>query len=243
MARLLIRHGATLNVRNKDNGATPLHEAAQKGHLDVVQVLLANGADPAIRDNSNATALDEALRYRHIAVVSLLMDKSGASSGEAAQRQLQDAVMRGQIDMVSLLLQRGADPNLRTASGSTLLHDAALKGYRDIAERLLASGARVNERNSSGATPLHDAALGGFRNIVELLIAKGADMEAKDSDTGATPLHRAASWGRVEALAALLAAGANPGAANKSGVSPLQAAIDNGQTEAADLLRRPKGNK
>ena len=118
IAKLLIEHGAQVNIHNKENGATPLHEAAAKGHLEVVQVLLASGADPAARDNSTATALDEALRYRHSAVVSLLMDKSGASSGEVGPKQLQDAVMRGQSDMVALLLKKGADPNQPSAGGA-----------------------------------------------------------------------------------------------------------------------------
>jgi cytohesin len=211
--------------------------------VDVVKVLLTNGADVSVRDNSNATPLDEALRYRHSAVVSVLMEKSGATSVELGQRQLQDAVMRGQTDMVALLLQKGADPNRRTAGGSTMLHDAALKGYPEIAELLLASGARVNERNDSGATPLHDAALGGFPKLVELLVSKGAELEARNTETGATALHLAASWGRSEALSALLAAGANAGAANKAGVTPLQAATDNGHGEAAELLRRHRGDR
>jgi ankyrin repeat protein len=79
--------------------------------------------------------------------------------------------------------------------------------------------------------------------MVELLIAKGADLEARDSETGATPLHLAASWGRMDALEALLAAGANPNAVNKSGVTPLKAALNNMQTEAAALLQSRKGRQ
>jgi ankyrin repeat protein len=87
---------------------------------------------------------------------------------------LQEAVLRGQIDLVTLLLEKGADPNTRTAQGSTPLHDAALKGHKEIVELLLGRGARLEASNGSGATPLHDAALGGHRAVVELLIERGA---------------------------------------------------------------------
>jgi cytohesin len=238
VVELLIAHGASVNVRNGDTGATPLHEAAVKGHVEVVQVLLRHGADPAATDKAGATPLDEALRYRQSKVVGLLMDKTGGFSGASAMRQLQDAVLRGQVEMVALLLEKGADPNSPTPNGGTLLHDAALKGHREIVELLLRSGARVNALNGAGGTALHDAALGGFRPVVELLIGKGADLEIRERETGATALHQAASWGRTEAVEALLAAGADPNAPNKTGITCLQAAVANGQTEAAALLRR-----
>jgi ankyrin repeat protein len=79
--------------------------------------------------------------------------------------------------------------------------------------------------------------------MVELLIAKGASLEIRDKETGATPLYNAASWGRTDVLEVLLEAGADPVAASKAGITPLQAAIDNGHTEAADILRHRKAVK
>jgi ankyrin repeat protein len=171
-------------------------------------------------------------------VAGVLMDKSGALPGTAGSRQLQDAVLRGQADMVALLLDKGADPNQRTPSGGALLHDAALKGHRDIVQLLIGKGARVNERNASGATPLHDAALGGHLAVVELLLKKGADFQALDSETGATPLFVAASWGRIDVVRALLDAGADRSRPNKSGITPANAALANGHSDVSDLLRR-----
>ena len=49
------------------------------------------------------------------------------------------------------------------------------------------------------------------------------------SDTGATPLHNAASWGRADAVRLLFKRGADAGIANKSGSTPLQAAVENDQ--------------
>jgi cytohesin len=243
MAELLLKRGADVMVRNKETSATPLHEAAMKGHADVVRVLLAHGADPNAYDSTSSTPLDEALRYRHRAVVGLLMDKSGKMSQAAVQKQMQDAIMRGQIDMVALLLEKGADANARTAGGGMLLHDAALKGHREIAELLVSAGANINALNSAGGTPLHDAALGGHAGVVALLLSKGADASLQERETGATALHHAASWGRTEALELLLKAGADPNVPNKFGTRPLKAAIANGHIQAADLLRRYKARE
>ena len=62
-----------------------------KGHVDVVEVLLEAGADHSIKDNSNATAMDEALRYRHTRVVELLAAKGAPVS---MGKQLREAVLR-----------------------------------------------------------------------------------------------------------------------------------------------------
>ena len=112
-----------------------------------------------------------------------------------------------------------------------------MKGNREIVELLLNHGASPAAVNAAGATPLHDAALGGSKPVVELLLDKGADVNAVDRETGATPLHNAASWGRTEAIAILLAHGADSSLKNRAGLTPLRAAVQNNQPEAAALLK------
>jgi ankyrin repeat protein len=139
----------------------------------------------------------------------------------------------GELAMVELLLELGADPNRRSdwwAGGFHALHSA--KGA--VAERLLAAGAvpdacaaahldrtdlllpmlerdpaRVHERGGDGQTPLHFAR---SREVVDLLLANGADIDARDVDHRSTPaawmLERKRGAGRFEQAAYLVARGA-----------------------------------
>ena len=77
----------------------------------MVLVLLEAGADIAARDLAGATALDEALRFKHTPTVELLMAHGAKleSGGQTAASQLQGAVLHGQADIVSLLLDKGGD--------------------------------------------------------------------------------------------------------------------------------------
>jgi ankyrin repeat protein len=231
VVRLLLERGANVNAATIDSGATALHEAAGKGHSDVVELLLSYKADPALKDKTGETAPEEALRNRQARVVGVFMDRGVISPADAG-KQLKNAVLRGQTDMTTILLDRGVDPN-----PGLLLHDAALKGFVDVAGSLIAHGAKVNALNASGSTPLHDAALAGKAGMVEFLLSKGAEINARDRETGSTALHLAASWGRTEALDVLLKRGADRTIANKAGISALAAATANGHTEAAALLK------
>ena len=235
---LLIQKGASVKAVNSESGATPLHEAAAKGHADVAELLIAHGAEPSVKDKNGATPLDRALQYRHAKTVAVFLDRGSQGGSRAAAGQLQEAVLRGQPDMVAILLDRGIDPN-----SGFLLHDAALKGLSTIAEMLIAHGAKVNAVNAAGATPLHDAALAGNDTTIEMLLDKGADINARDIDTDAMPLHNAASWGRAGAVRLLLKRGADAGIANKSGSTPLQAAVENGNQEIARILTQVRVRK
>ncbi|MCW5963054.1 MAG: ankyrin repeat domain-containing protein [Bryobacterales bacterium] len=227
-----------LNAQRHNPRPAPLHTAAVRGHAEVVAVLLDAGADPNAVDEGGATALDEAIRFRHRGVLEVLL-RRGARLDEPGSpgKRLRDAVMRGQADLVALLIENGADFRSLSETGSTALHDAALRGNVEVLRVLLGHGFPVDSPNAAGATALHDAALAGNLPVVRFLLEKGADLQARDAEDGATALHHAASWGRAEVLRYLLEQGADPQLKTKSGKTALEVALDANQERTAEALR------
>ena len=89
-------------------------------------------------------------------------------------------------EVISLLLDGGADINARSISGSTPLHLAASFQTAEIVALLLDRGADINSRDMDGETPLHLAVRHNTSGVVELLLYRGADINARNN-TGETP--------------------------------------------------------
>ena len=90
-------------------------------------------------------------------------------------------------DVIQVLLERGADPDLADCYGRTPLHWAARCGNKDVLRHLLDSGAKPNSLDKAGRTPLHDAAWSGHKDVVLLLLNAGAEPN-KATRIGITPL-------------------------------------------------------
>jgi len=110
-----------------------------------------------------------------------------AMARNANDKALAEAVRKADAGAVRMLLGAGANPNTRTASGSTPLHRAAARGLVDIARMLLDHEANVNAGNPKSITPLHLAAGNGHGDMVELLIDYDANINPKNDD-GHTPV-------------------------------------------------------
>jgi ankyrin repeat protein len=77
-------------------------------------------------------------------------------------------------DIAALLLDKGANPNLRGQAGLTVFHEAAATGQIDLAEMLLQHGGDVNATDNSGKTPLAYATDGKKDAMAAWLRARGA---------------------------------------------------------------------
>jgi ankyrin repeat protein len=121
--------------------------------------------------------------------------------GKYGSAVLHTAASRGHADIAKLLLDSGADVNVRLPTGGTALHMASDQPA-EVAELLLSRGAEVDATNDWGRTPLHAAVDHGNLDVATLLLAHGADPNAKDH-RGVTPVHEAASDSHMK-LARLL---------------------------------------
>ncbi|KAJ7243260.1 ankyrin repeat-containing domain protein [Mycena rebaudengoi] len=213
IVRLLLDYGADPNIKGTKFG-TALQGASAKGKTEIVQLLLDRGADPDIRGDSpsfSLTMLSGILR----------MYVQGGSQGTA----LQIASDNGFADLVRLLLDRGADPNIHGGYFGTALCAAAAREHPAIVELLLNRGANPNIQGGEDGRALQVASKAQGAKIVKLLLKHGADPNIQDSDGRyRTALQVAASNGRIETVQLLLARGADPNIQGGTYGSALQAA-------------------
>uniref|UniRef100_G3Q2A9 cGMP-dependent protein kinase interacting domain-containing protein n=1 Tax=Gasterosteus aculeatus aculeatus TaxID=481459 RepID=G3Q2A9_GASAC len=175
---------------------------------------------------------------------------------------LHQSCIDGSMDIVSFLLEQGANVNQVDSEGWTPLHVAASCGYSDIVDFLLREGASVSAVNCDGDVPLDIALDETTESLLQRYTVKqGVDLEAakrleeeqimtdartwliegspadvRHPRTGATPLHVAAAKGYLEALKILCQCGLDVSAMDLDGWTPLHAAAHWGQGEACRIL-------
>lgn len=99
--------------------------------------------------------------------------------------------MMGNSKIASLLLEKGANPNVQDRHGIMPVHDAARTGFLDTVEVLVEYGASVNIPDRSGALPIHIAIREGHRDVVKYLAPRSNLKHANVSGQTAVDVARA----------------------------------------------------
>ncbi|EFX06671.1 ankyrin repeat-containing protein [Grosmannia clavigera kw1407] len=230
---------ASLVYSNRETAARlcqSLRVAAEKGHEEVVRILLDHGADIHTMNGRHAQIM--AARGGHVGVLRLLLE-SGADvnardpSGKTASHI---ASLRGYEKVLRLLINNGADLFAEDHGGRTSLYLASSRGHKEIARMLVSNGADVNATNHEGQTALHCASKEGLEEIVRLLIDSGADVNAKAGLK--TALCLASSSGHAEVVRMLVSNGADVNADDASAKTALHCASEEGHEEIVGILIR-----
>ena len=198
--------------KKDEDGRSILHSAVVGGNMHLVQLIVERCGNEKInaQDSEGWTPLMSAVSCGHEAIVKFLLSLSnGAADPNIANAQnrtaLHYAASKGRVAIIKLLIEAGAQTNIKDVTGCLPLHRAASAGQAEALRELLKHTAKplINARDTSGATPLLLAAVGGHHAAAIMLAAKGADFEAEDKE-GQTPLGAAAQHGQMrEALVAL----------------------------------------
>ena len=136
LVKKMIEQGAEVNELDANDDA-PLVMAAYEGYTDIVQLLLAAGADVAAVDpGMKATALHAAAYAGRTDAARLLitygidLNKQGPYNGYTA---LHDAIWQNHVATAKVIIDAGADLTLRTNNGETPLMMAKTRGRKEIA--------------------------------------------------------------------------------------------------------------
>ena len=164
-----------------NNSRTPLFAASFGGQVDVMRWLLDHGADANARSNFRFTPLLYAADGMHLEAVQVLLEyhadiNSRGSDGDTLLSWVLSNCNRKErfVDMVRLLLELGADPNVCNNDHKTPLHETSFYGLLEAARLLLSHGAKVDEKDGEGRTPFQLAAINGHDELVKLLTEHGA---------------------------------------------------------------------
>ncbi|KAM3518761.1 hypothetical protein MY4038_010002, partial [Beauveria bassiana] len=161
LLNFLPRAGSSIAVRGRA-GATPLHMAAQNGHVKIVSLLLEFGANVSAVDDDGETRLHVAASHGSGPDTLQILLRAGADIN-ALSRDGQTPLLKadGYTESVEYLLKEGADAriaidvNARTTENLSPLHVAATQWYIEgVPTLLLDAGADINATSSDGFTPL-----------------------------------------------------------------------------------------
>jgi uncharacterized protein len=229
----IIEAGANLNAAD-NYGTTPLYAASEKGITEVVQALIARGADVT---KGGPAAMVIASRWGFGEIVKALLNAGVQTKGEKVVKAMSQAADFGHTSVVKLLLENGAEVNAKDFSGYTPLARAVGSNKKETVLLLIDKGADMNNRDKFGMTPLMRAVQAGHTDMVKLLIDKGADKDLKDNN-GTTAIMWAVKERAPESLKALVDAKGDINAVDKDGKSALALAKQKGDQNLINILEK-----
>ena len=241
----LLDHGANIDLlagkksercvgchRDKSDGDA-LYLASESGHLEVAKLLLKYGAK---FNNQCSHPIQAASENGHIAIVKEFL-RRGASLNFQGGCACSDcpplimAVVGGQDELVTELLELGADVNLLHNYYGTAIYRAAKNGTLSIVKKLLKYGANpyipadLQYTDTENKFTLDEAAEFGHQSVIEeILLFPETDTVVNDQNW--TSLHVAAKMGNVKAIVKLLAKGCNVNLKNIKNETALHRAVE-----------------
>ena len=275
----LLAYGVSPNIQDI-KGDTPLMKAVLiADDRKITDELLQLEADPTIANNKGDTALHKVLKNPNtiakekifISLIAALKCHNRLSYMNA-QNNDGDTPLHcacrhpADLQIVDILLDLGADHNLKNKKGETPLLCAVELNNKDAVESLLFAKADPNAKNNSGCGPLvkaagqankeimalliqngarinefkdamlREASKKGHLDMMQALIERGARLDCGSSSYGNTPLHKAAHKQQLGAVKLLLNAGAKTDSINRKGQTPYDIAVARTDHEIAKLL-------
>ncbi|XP_030108090.1 histone-lysine N-methyltransferase EHMT1 isoform X37 [Mus musculus] len=214
---------------------SPLHAAAEAGHVDICHMLVQAGANIDTCSEDQRTPLMEAAENNHLDAVKYLIKAGAQVDPKDAEGStcLHLAAKKGHYDVVQYLLSNGQmDVNCQDDGGWTPMIWATEYKHVELVKLLLSKGSDINIRDNEENICLHWAAFSGCVDIAEILLAAKCDLHAVNIH-GDSPLHIAARENRYDCVVLFLSRDSDVTLKNKEGETPLQCASLSSQVWSA----------
>uniref|UniRef100_A0A6P7GYX0 Uncharacterized protein LOC114342383 isoform X1 n=1 Tax=Diabrotica virgifera virgifera TaxID=50390 RepID=A0A6P7GYX0_DIAVI len=153
LVRILVEAGADVNQQTVE-GWTPLHFAVQRSLIDVVDILLQNGASIILTAQNLPVLLRMPRKVRALYGICYKVVNDDNIHVDSGSTVLHQAAELPTTDIAKLILDKGADINAQNSRGKTALHIAVENSQRDMVKFLILNGANINKKDNHGKAPL-----------------------------------------------------------------------------------------
>ncbi|XP_069670303.1 ankyrin-3-like [Periplaneta americana] len=230
-----IKTYVNVNGYGRDVTATMLHIACSAGQMKLVEFLLeVEETQGFIKKRTLSWALPQ-LHLKTQKTAAFTVKERLETKDSDYKTPLSWVAYKGDLQMVSLLVEKGAYVNTEDSWKLTPLYYAVCGRHENIVKFLIKSGANVNACNKNVHSPISAAVNKDDVDIVRLLLDKGADVNVCTKDGDSLILY-AVIGSNVEIVKLLLDKGANVNACKENGESPILAAVKGGNVDIVKLL-------
>jgi len=235
VVRYLMAKGASV-------GPEELNRAVWKNRVDVVKLLVENGADYNSKGGSDYTPMEYAARKSHLEILNYFMEneKNKRSITYYIPKKMKDSAIKISSRIFSFAKLSFAKQSNMTGFLHNFLDNMDCKYDLEIVKYFIQNGADINSKDKDGKTPLYKVALGNYSedsklNIVKYLIENGANIKVRTS-SGNTLLHGACSRFNLEVARYLIENGEDVNVPNKNLNTPLHKAAKSGNSKLVKCL-------
>ncbi|KAF5296333.1 hypothetical protein FQA39_LY12550 [Lamprigera yunnana] len=231
LVKMLLFKGARLHKINVGNNGTPLVKAVIENKRSIAKLLIENGADVHVRDIWGEYILHSAVRNGFDEIIEDILD-SGFDIDKKSDEEhtaLRVAVHNGDIDVVELLISKGA-----CITNDYYVHIAIENKYIELALKFIHDKTRLYVKDIFENTPLHSALMSESVFLSKLLLKDAIFMNYLDDEFNYT--HYAAKLGNSDLLSTLLEYGFDIDEKDDRDETPLTAALSNCNFATARFL-------
>ncbi|KAJ3028519.1 UNVERIFIED_CONTAM: hypothetical protein HDU68_001515 [Siphonaria sp. JEL0065] len=238
--RQLLRAGVSVEIKTTSFKETCLHLAADMGRVEVIELLLENGANADAKDSISMTPLHLAAQHGYLEIVRALVDHGAKVEPKDSQGQspFYFAIKNEHIPVAEYLASKGATVRCTDAYGQTCAFVATIDGRLESLKFLAKHGVPLDAENpEDGSTPLVYAVSQDLPEVVQYLLENGANKNKARSKSEQNAFHRAVNYGQFNSVRILLKHGGTKiNARTSSKKTALHFASGDGYFDIAELL-------